>query len=1158
MAEDEHIPISFQPDCWTEKPPQFTSLSQDKVWRYLCRETDSFRKVNRGWAFKEEGYVLNVRWNASDDSQICLVRAICLSSMKKAPYTVSAWFASGIGRIMGGSCSGVAWLSETCHHIAALLLTAEESCNASGTSCTDIPRILGGASSSQEACSSAATCRHHILQVFGQPASEGEEETLQNPCEAVGDASSEQIQALRDGLRIRTPGLQWLEFRGAEEARPARPPLPIADNEDLWSRNARDGVYKPAESLPPLTDEEWAEVTRSTIGQADNPRWHEERRGRITASVLSAVIKCMKPEYLVKGILYPSQDSASEAMRYGRMHEGTAVAAYEFFPYRGPSRKKPTERNLAITSLTIERLQAKRTVSRAELLRLSEEVSALLTTEDLEPNQEDRIVEIRDELDALAKEIKQQDALIEPHVRDDAIAGEYGGVRKHQCSSHEPGHDLSACNARTRPLKEPITQKFSGDRLGLQPFWEQFRLAVHENSALSDTEKFLYLCAALVVKAAAAVSGIQGTEQNYKYAVKTLKERFGRQDVLVQEHLTQLLSLQHVKSLDDVSALRRLHDPVQRNIAGLTTLGVPPDSYSAMLCAALFRVLPTKWAIYTTRQCELRMALYEGAPDLPPTPRSPPQSDSPPHSPPPPQCRYGNTEWCSCNNCGILENGTEGECICCREMGTVLTRVQPAGCITEHPEFSMLCLNISVLRLLYFELRGLGYPMHNDIHSIWMVAEESKEHAHFVLHCEAKRHQSGETKRYYYCHSSRSFQSKSKGRGHWRSSWRRRPYRRGPGEPRNEASELMEDVGSLEDSLAAIAPTIKRTEAAINAGSHREARFNFNVVASCTARWTSSGKVVPESTKLWGASAGAAIQQLEAEVAQRAAEETPPLVMGEGSRGGLKRGFDDVQAEEEEDGDEEGGPPAAKSRGPQDLEEVLELLKLAPEQPLEEGATNWRKVLEQLDQEEINPHNLQTLVKLVEFRGFNAGKLATKIMTSTCSGYFKKPGTENNSKTMDVKAMVVIGMSRGSKVEKIHKGLPAEGLKAVNMLIDTYGIVRTTRDLMVPTFPRMVAVFPSVAMDFASLMTLGPVSHMTMTSSVPNYPRCLMCAGFPSLILTRDQDFAEVLISAYLLYQLEVSLVLNPDFKKLSHDEKKRVVEGFARAAMQSSYCSEE
>ncbi|XP_040066913.1 uncharacterized protein LOC115328755 [Ixodes scapularis] len=329
MAEDERIPFSFQPDRWTEKPPQFTSLSQGEVWRYLRRETDSFRQVNRGWAFKEEGYVRNVRWNASDDSQICLVRAICLPSMKKAPYTVSAWFASGTGRIMGGSCSCVAGLSETCHHIAALLLTAEESCNAGGTSCTDIPCIWAVPPQAKKPAppqplADITFCKYLV----NRPVREKKRRSY-NPCEAVGGASSEQIQALRDGLRIRTPGLLWLEFSGAEEARPARPPLPIADDEDLWSRNARDAVYKHAESLPPLTDEERAEVTRSTIGQADNPRWHEERRGRITASVFSKVIKCVKPEYLVKGILYPSPDSASEAMRYGRMHESDAVAAYE-------------------------------------------------------------------------------------------------------------------------------------------------------------------------------------------------------------------------------------------------------------------------------------------------------------------------------------------------------------------------------------------------------------------------------------------------------------------------------------------------------------------------------------------------------------------------------------------------------------------------------------------------------------------------------------------------------------------------------------------------------------------------------------------------------------------------------------------------------------
>ncbi|CAN7951806.1 unnamed protein product [Ixodes pacificus] len=112
------------------------------------------------------------------------------------------------------------------------------------------------------------------------------------------------------------------------------------------------------------------------------------------------------------------------------------------------------------------------------------------------------------------------------------------------------------------------------------------------------------------------------------------------------------------------------------------------------------------------------------------------------------------------------------------------------------------------------------------------------------------------------------------------------------------------------------------------------------------------------------------------------------------------------------------------------------------------------------------------------------------------------------------------------------------------MLIDTYGIDSTTRDPMVPTFPWMVAVFPSVAMDFASLMTLGLVSHMTMTSSVPNHPCCLMCAGFPSPIPTRDQDFAEVLMGAYLLFQLEVSLVSNPDFRNSPTTNKRELWRG--------------
>ncbi|EEC07014.1 hypothetical protein IscW_ISCW017949 [Ixodes scapularis] len=110
-----------------------------------------------------------------------------------------------------------------------------------------------------------------------------------------------------------------------------------------------------------------------------------------------------------------------------------------------------------------------------------------------------------------------------------------------------------------------------------------------------------------------------------------------------------------------------------------------------------------------------------------------------------------------------------------------------------------------------------------------------------------------------------------------------------------EALELMEDVESLEDFLAAIAPTIKQTETAIDADSHREARFSFNVVAGCTTQWTSSSGVVPESTRLCGARADAAVQQLEAEAAQKAAEEAPHLVTGEGSHPGEAREVQGLQ-----------------------------------------------------------------------------------------------------------------------------------------------------------------------------------------------------------------------------------------------------------------------
>ncbi|KAG0432114.1 hypothetical protein HPB47_021136 [Ixodes persulcatus] len=195
------------------------NLSQDEVWRCLHNKTNSLLQAHRGWAFEEEGYVRNVRWKTSDDSRICLVRGVCLPSIKKAPYTVSAWFARGTGSVIGGTCSYI-------------------------------------------------TFQKYLV---NRPVKEKKRRSF-DPCENVGVASAEEIKQLRDALSVATQGLQWLLYSGVQQLGPAAPVLSIQDNEDLWSKNARDVVGKHMESLPTLTDEEREEVTRSTIGQANNAR----------------------------------------------------------------------------------------------------------------------------------------------------------------------------------------------------------------------------------------------------------------------------------------------------------------------------------------------------------------------------------------------------------------------------------------------------------------------------------------------------------------------------------------------------------------------------------------------------------------------------------------------------------------------------------------------------------------------------------------------------------------------------------------------------------------------------------------------------------------------------------------------------------------------
>ncbi|XP_033725101.1 uncharacterized protein LOC117315071 [Pecten maximus] len=68
--------------------------------------------------------------------------------------------------------------------------------------------------------------------------------------------------------------------------------------------------------------------------------------------------------------------------------------------------------------------------------------------------------------------------------------------------------------------------------------------------------------------------------------------------------------------------------------------------------------------------------------------------------------RLGSTDWCQCENCHEMPTATE--CICCAEIlqiQHIRGEIPDLKCITQHPGFAPVCLNVFVLRTAYHAFR---------------------------------------------------------------------------------------------------------------------------------------------------------------------------------------------------------------------------------------------------------------------------------------------------------------------------------------------------------------------------------------------------------------------------------------------------------------------
>ncbi|XP_037528464.1 uncharacterized protein LOC119405695 [Rhipicephalus sanguineus] len=156
------------------------------------------------------------------------------------------------------------------------------------------------------------------------------------------------------------------------------------------------------------------------------------------------------------------------------------------------------------------------------------------------------------------------------------------------------GASSSIGAAHSEAIGQDLADPLDHDHRG---FWERYEATIHTQPDLTGIEKFKYLNTYLAGAAKRAIEGISLTEANYNIAVKLFTERFGRKDLLIDDHIDSLLAIEPIETSSQVARLRDLYEQIQFRTSCLESIGLPSSEYAVVLHRVLMRPLPQDLAI---------------------------------------------------------------------------------------------------------------------------------------------------------------------------------------------------------------------------------------------------------------------------------------------------------------------------------------------------------------------------------------------------------------------------------------------------------------------------------------------------------------------------------------------------------------------------------
>ncbi|GBN44277.1 hypothetical protein AVEN_211376-1 [Araneus ventricosus] len=238
------------------------------------------------------------------------------------------------------------------------------------------------------------------------------------------------------------------------------------------------------------------------------------------------------------------------------------------------------------------------------------EIQKLIENEQDFDSEIEAAIEYNQKIIICSSKVAAQLKIIQNKVDPQVIASHISSLRMNEnATTNEQNNTLGSStiafdalgnrknSVKTIKLPKLAIDKYYGDPCSWLEFWNRFQNSIDNNTALSKVDKFSYLKGLLGGSAANAINGFALSDENYDQALNLLKQRFGREELVINAHMAKLLNLLPVNDSNNIYGLRKLYDTVEVQIRSLESLKVTSGMFGHLLYPILIKLIPEDLAL---------------------------------------------------------------------------------------------------------------------------------------------------------------------------------------------------------------------------------------------------------------------------------------------------------------------------------------------------------------------------------------------------------------------------------------------------------------------------------------------------------------------------------------------------------------------------------